>query len=267
MGALDRLLRNPKINRAYSNLNTFQCSRKSIHPLLQLQFYGRRKTIKGITAIKITEHAHTRWNERVGPFIENSSNLEILLSGLIGLPDRLTWISHSIGLIDNDIVFIGDIRSKELVISTFYGRKALHPALNQFQSLKKFNVYSDDHINLSICNEVLGQQVLPPIPVQILQFSGRKTDYCLECYSLVDGEQIFLLKTMKYKIMQDISIINLEKPFQPLLNRSVLFVLHRMGYKEFVLSHLTFHKPESVKESFDLYRKRLSSISKEQMNT
>lgn len=255
MGSIDRLLRKPVIQKAFCILykNNYK---KSIVDKFLFKAEGECWS-EGIRdfSINISAHAFERWNERVGPIYTNFEELEYIIRTLFNLPFRITWLSSSLGAIDSDILFIYEIIDEQVIIKTFYGRKSLQPALNNFKDLRRYN-YSEDTVNLSHTQELLKTQQPPLIPVEIVLFNGRTQSYYIEKYSLEGEKSSIYLKTIINKKIVEVIEIDLSKPQQSIFNRSVLYILHRLGHNKFVLDHLLFHKPEAVHESIEKFELR-----------
>jgi hypothetical protein len=256
MGALSRLLRKPKVTEAYCLLNSNINKKLILIDLVSKQSPGIKQNSMVDKTVYITEHAFLRWNERVGPQYSEAKELEILLNSILSLPFRITWLNPTVGIIDSDIIFISEIINNIVIIKTFYGRKSLNPSLNQFETLRNYNSYEDEKVNLSLPPEILNKQLPPPIPIEIIRFSGRTIEYCLEHYITDENRPFFYLKHIKDSRLQETNAVNITEPKQPLLNRSALYILYLLGYRDFVLDHLTHHKPDAVEESYQKFEEK-----------
>jgi hypothetical protein len=256
MGALLRLLRKPKVTEAYCLLNKNINKQYSLTDLISKQPTGLKQNLRMGKSVHITDHAFMRWNERVGPQYSDVMELENTLNSLIKLPFRITWLNPSVGIIDSEIMFISEVVDNTIIIKTFYGRRSLNPSLNQFESLRNYNYYEDDKVDLSFSPDTLNKQSPPPIPIEIIRFSGRTIDYCLEHYINEEDQTIFYLKHIKDNRLQETNGINITEPKQPLLNRSALYILYMLGYRDFITGHLTHHKPDAVKESYQIFKEK-----------
>ncbi|MDP4163893.1 MAG: hypothetical protein Q8898_12385 [Bacillota bacterium] len=265
MGKFDGLLRRPTITLAFCTLNRRIHTKSSVRKSLGINTQSLKKILR-ITSIQVSDHALERWNERVGPIYSNVQDLEYLLTFLLKMPHRLSWLAPSIGLIDSEIYFVADTIGQTLVIKTFYGRSSLQPSLNQFEAMKRFTYYEDDRLALTIPRHILEEQSPPPVPMELVKFFGRTIEYSLEHYLIKDGS-CFFLKTKKEKLPEEIMEIDITDPEQPLLNRSVLFVLHRLGHEKFVLQHLMHHKPDALQKAFKKYEVKRESRLKDQAHS
>ncbi|WML46737.1 hypothetical protein RCG23_13910 [Neobacillus sp. PS3-34] len=250
MGALDRLLRKVPINNAYCSLYKNEYTKDIVENFMSKKGQLVGKVRNSFSEVKISEHAFERWNQRVGPFFTRVEKLERLVFALLSLPLRIEWLSPSLGIIDSDILFIYEAREETLLIKTFYGRCSFHPSLYQFPVLKKYNLHELEKINLSLPPNILEQQVAPVLPLEVILFNGRTMDYCIETYLVEEQRSCMYLKMIKKGKITEITEIDLNHPEQHLLNRSVLYVLNRLGYQEFVKAHLLHHKPDAVEESY-----------------
>ncbi|MEH7747875.1 hypothetical protein V7659_23065, partial [Neobacillus drentensis] len=159
------------INILYEEMNTYKDTKNILCPS---------------KPILIDHHALERWNERVGPIISLDSlqkSLEIIFRNC---SYRIGQLAHGIGSIDNDIVFTYEHTDKVFKITTFYGRKNLHPTLNQVKNLRRYNLYCNEYVNLALTKEELNRQSLPLIPKEMIHFQGRITSYILEKYIISD---------------------------------------------------------------------------------
>ena len=244
---ISRLTTRTKINNYQSFLNA---SHETCFEQVQRKAQQTRKSrlfLENVQSIQLSEHAAKRWNERVGPFMEEAQ-LIVILNSLLLVPGSIKFINKEEGRIEDDIVFTYFIEEDKIVITTFYGRVSLHPALNNLNLLKRFNYCEQDTYNLDVSQKILDRQRLPLIPEEIIQFNGSKSVYLIEKY--VNGDQDSCL--FFYKVTSDHVAVTMKidpnRPEQPLLTRKTLYILNRLGYADFVIKHLIFHQPEAVKE-------------------
>ncbi|MFB5195944.1 hypothetical protein ACE198_13600 [Neobacillus sp. KR4-4] len=198
--------------------------------------------------ILIDNHGLKRWNERVGPIICLDSlqkSLEIIFRNC---SYRIDQLAHGIGSIDNDIVFTYENTEKLFRITTFYGRKNLHPSLNQVQNLRRYNLYSNEYVNLALTTEEICRQNLPLIPKEMIHFQGRITSYILEKY-LISNRKLpcFLCYSKDNKSNDYYSfVIDLENPEEMMIPNNVLYLLNKLGYSDFILKYFSYHNPEKL---------------------
>ncbi|MEH7502788.1 hypothetical protein V7152_12370 [Neobacillus drentensis] len=203
------------------------------------------------TPILIDNHALERWNERVGPIIGLDSlqkSLEIIFRNCSYRIDKL---DQGIGSIDNNIIFTYEITDNVFRITTFYGRKNLHPTLNHVRNLRKYNLYYNEYVNLALSEEELNKQYFPLIPKEIINFQGRITSYILEKYILSDRKLPCFLCYSKDNKRNDFYsfVIDLEYPEKMPIPKNVLYILNRLGYGDFILKYFTFHNPEKLEKT------------------
>ena len=222
--------------------------------MLNEQIYAFKETksiLSPSTPILIDIHALERWNERVGPIISLTSlqkSLEIIFRNF---PYRINKLDHGIGSIDNDIIFTYEITEKEFRITTFYGRKNIHPTLNHVRNLRKYNLYYNEYVNLALSKEELTKQFFPLIPKEMIHFQGRITSYILEKYILADRKLPCFLCYSKDNKRNDYYsfVIDLENPEKMPIPNNVLYMLNRLGYGDFILNYFTFHNPEKLEKA------------------
>lgn len=147
---------------------------------------------KRTTGIEVNDHGWERWNERIGP---NASLEEInkRIQTIYREPERVIFLSHEFGMIDNDIVFTYTQNKKTLVITTFYGRISLQPALADIDYLKYFNERYQEKLGLLEDENVLAQQLMPPVPKVDMSYRGRWTEYKIEEYALDNDEKVVVI--------------------------------------------------------------------------
>jgi hypothetical protein len=247
MNFKSRFLKKPE---NLKNLNDFQMIKEQYTELIRKRYrtsytYHGREISSKIKEIIVSPHCVKRWNERVGPKL-TKEELISLFNQLLQIPYRITTLSKEIAVIDDDIVFIYKIEEDKMIVLTIYGRLSLKPSLQNLERLKTFNYHHYDRLNLSIPEEVLEKQIVPPIPEEVYLFSGRRTFYRIEKFNCVDGELYYLTTFSNGR--QNLREINLLNPKQPKLNKKVLYVLYSLGYKEFVYKHIQYHNPEKIEK-------------------
>jgi hypothetical protein len=217
----------------------------------QIYNYKDTKTILcPSTPILIDNHALERWNERVGPTISLDSlqkSLEIIFRNC---SYRINKLDQGIGSIDNDIIFTYESTENVFRITTFYGRKTLHPTLNHVRNLRKYNLYYNEYVNLALSEEEINNQYFPLIPKEIINFQGRITTYILEKYIISDRKLPCFLCYNKDNKRNDFFsfVIDLENPQKLPIPNNVLYILNKLGYGEFILNYFTFHNPEKLEK-------------------
>ncbi|WP_078543666.1 hypothetical protein [Litchfieldia alkalitelluris] len=214
----------------------------------KLQLVRKQKLfLDQVQSIRLSEHAAARWNERVGPCV-TEAKLVGILNSLLQVPGSIRLVNHEEGRIDDDIVFTYFIEEGQMVITTFYGRISLRPALNNLNLLKRFNHNEHDSYNLGVSVETLNEQLLPLFPKEIIKYKGSKNVYLIEKYTNTENKScLFFYKVSTGHVTETIKI-DPTKPERALLTRRTLYILFRLGYEDFVLEHLMFHKPEAVQE-------------------
>lgn len=223
---------------------------KDIH-MLNDHIYTFKETkgfLRPSIPIIIDNHAFERWNERVGPTISLDSlqkSLEIIFRHC---PYRIDRLDQGIGSIDKDIIFTYETSDNEFKITTFYGRKHIHPTLNHVRNLRKYNLYYNEYVNLALSTDELTKQYFPLIPKEMIHFQGRITSYILEKYILADRKLPCFLCYSKDNKRNDYYsfVIDLENPEKIPIPNNVLYMLNRLGYGDFILKYFTFHNPEKL---------------------
>ncbi|WP_121616866.1 hypothetical protein [Virgibacillus halodenitrificans] len=198
-----------------------------------------------IKEIVVNPHCVERWNERIGPKLEEEE-LELMFNQLLQIPYRITTLSKEIAIIDDDIVFIYKFEEDKMIILTIYGRLSLKPSLQNLDRLKTFNYHHYDRLNLSIPERVLEEQIIPPIPVELFVFKGTKTFYRIEKFHCVENDIYYLTTFLNGR--QQLRVIDFSNHKQPRLNKKVLYVLYSLGYKDFVYNHTKHYNPEKVEK-------------------
>jgi hypothetical protein len=268
MSFLTKLLRKPIIKNGYSFLGydhvySMETVKKA---LFKNDYYEPLPpTIQSIT---LSKHAWERWNERIGP-PTSFQELTNLLNQLVLINRRITAISDRRGLIDSDILFIYQKKETSIHITTFYGRLSHHPALRNIRDLKAYQLIENERIILSLPSHLLTQQQLPVIPIDYVEFEGRTISYVIQKYrvSINNTERIllFLTETSKFGHIRMLTIDPLDF-FETLLNHSVLYVMLLMGYRDFVMEHLQFYKPDAILKAmqrYDTYLKRRFEVTQQ----
>jgi hypothetical protein len=154
---------------------------------LRLKGYSQRHRYyhshckKKVEGIFLSHHAYYRWNERIGPIMTLQA-LNLMFSSLWEEPDRLILVDQEIGTLDQDIVFTYEIDRGQLVITTFYGRMTLYPALQSMTIGQRLRLPQNDMLDLKIPNQLLQEQLPPHLPYVTLTFSGKKYLYKIEQY-------------------------------------------------------------------------------------
>ncbi|MFC7373063.1 hypothetical protein ACFQPF_15590 [Fictibacillus iocasae] len=139
----------------------------------------------------MTNHAVDRWNERIGPLTVQSF-LEGMLAALWSEPDRILFLDNHVGVIDHEIVFTFEISKHKMIVTTFYGRISLHPALQSVTEWGKLTDGPKDMLNLTVPMDVVVQQLPPLVSCATIWFSGRKYMYKLEKYLYDSDTSSFL---------------------------------------------------------------------------
>jgi hypothetical protein len=198
-------------------------------------------------SIIIDDHCLERWNERVGPKASFSTLQKVLNRIFMSHSYRVRKIDRGVGTIDGDIVFTYEDRDRDLVITTFYGRRSLRPVLNQMISLRIYNLVHKEYVELSLAEDEVRNQQLPPLPREVIEFTGRTTNYCVEKYLIKNKKQPFVFCYIDNKIIR---LINLgEIPFLKTVPKNVLFILFKEGYSKFVLEYFKHHHPTRVEKA------------------
>jgi hypothetical protein len=203
------------------------------------------------TAILIDNHALERWNQRVGPMISLDSLQKSLDIIFRNCSYRIDKLDQGIGSIDNEIIFTYELTKNVFRITTFYGRRNLHPSLNHVRNLRKYNLYNNEYVNLALSEEELNNQYFPLIPKEIINFQGRITTYILEKYILSNRKlPCFLCYSKDNKRNTFYSfVIDLENPEKLPIPNNVLYILNRLGYGDFILKYFSFHNPEKLEKA------------------
>jgi hypothetical protein len=198
-------------------------------------------------SIIIDNHTLERWNERVGPITDFSTLQNVLNRIFLNHSYRVRKIAGDIGTIDGDIVFTYVEKDRKLIITTFYGRKSLRPVLNQMESLRIYNLVNKEFVELSLAeNEVMNQE-LPILPREVIEFSGRTREYCIEKYLMRNQKQPVVFCYLDNKIIR---LINLgEIPHVKTVPKIVLFILYKDGYSSFVMEYFKHHHPTRVEKA------------------
>ena len=190
----------------------------------------------------LSQHATVRWNQRVGP---KTSKFDLQLTLQLLLELGRIEITGDYGIIDNDIIFTYTTdNNNTLTITSFYGRRSITPALNNFDAFRTYTHKQQELINLNISDDKLTKQILPAIPCERMIFKGNRTKYIIDRYKN-DFSRVFLTFVNGRRQDEGFSI-NLYNPKQEKLNNSVLRALSYMGYENFVFEHLYHHKTKSV---------------------
>jgi hypothetical protein len=255
MGSLASLMRKPRIHKAVHFLNIEKAyAKESIYKAIRKNNNSHISFPKN-THIELTYHATERWNERIGPIIKQQ-DLYKLLNKMLIIPNRIKMISNVRGLIDSDILFTYEMKQNTILITTFYGRISLQPALGNPRELKFLKYKQNERIHLNSSVDTINNQQLPIIPIEFTIFEGRTTTYQLEKYRVIDEKKVIPIlycKEIKNSVLKRIIEIDPANPYCPILNRSVLYILDYLDYKQFVRIHLEFHKPAEVKKAMEKY--------------
>lgn len=198
------------------------------------------------SSVFISEHAHARWNERVGPKIEYETLCQMMNVLILEL-HRVEFINHQFALIDDEIVFIyeKDVKNNQLLILTFYGRISVLPFLMNIEALRKFNLKNDELINLKVADRIVVEQKFPIIPCEILRFDERRNSFLLEKYKGENGFFLYLFKidSTGKCITEQIDLKNPYKTF----NRKVLKAIEMLGFSDFIAEHKKYYKNKMSK--------------------
>lgn len=207
--------------------------------------HNRLPAVSTALTVYIDTHAYMRWIERISP-CPHLQLLRIKLQQLLSL-GRISLSPKGWGFIDHDILFGYKLVGQKLIFQTFLGRVSLVPALGNYKAVRRFISTQHDRLDLTISKHILKRQCLPLIPKERIQFSGNRNHYGLEEYAftLPNGRQntLFLLETNK-EYETAIQLIDPAQPYGSKLYRSVLALLFQMGYQEFVLEHVLYHKQD-----------------------
>ncbi|WP_159887973.1 hypothetical protein [Paenibacillus puerhi] len=199
------------------------------------------KTRKVMDA-EVSQHAADRWNERVGPIV-TKSELVGIIGYLMNQPERIEFLSSTVGLMDRDIIFTYERMGHVIMISTFYGRLSEQPILNNFAAFRHFNRYERQRVDLGITKDRLQAQMLPPIPRQTMLCKGRRNHYRLEEYMVSEGSYITIEirdglsgRRRRWGFLVD------EQPHGVLMNKSIQRALCMMGFGKWVnkYAHLSW---------------------------
>jgi|GEM_PF-5928864 len=211
-------------------------------------------TFSTIKSILVTDHAMSRWNERVGPIMDKASLEQALTSRY--------WcfsLTENEGVIDDDIIFTFKMdENGSLVITTFYGRRSLNFLLNQFSELRNYNKYYEEKIDLSIPIETLEKQILPPIPCETMTFKGNWTKYYVEKYA-DDSSTLLFIHVLCGDNCGDIIKIDVNLPPISKLSKSTLRALHLMGYSEYVYQYISLFKESQLQNYLRKQQLRISA--------
>ncbi|MBH0164083.1 hypothetical protein IHV12_04105 [Fictibacillus sp. 7GRE50] len=163
---------------------------------LRLKGYSQRHRYyhsfckKKVGGIYLTHHAFYRWNERIGPIMTLQA-LNLMFASLWEEPDRLILVDQEIGTLDQDIVFTYELDRGQLVITTFYGRMSLYPALQGMTNGQRLKLPQNDMLDLKISKQLLQNQLPPQLPYVTLIFSGKRFMYKIEQYLYDPLKQVF----------------------------------------------------------------------------
>ncbi len=134
---------------------------------------------KNIRTLYITKHAAYRWNIRIGPNMSLVS-LQSFMNTLWCEPERMVIVGRNTAIIDNEIVFTFKVENDSMIVTTFYGRISILPALQSITNLHKLNDYPHQLLDLYLPEHVLRHQMLPILPMNSMMFSGSRFSYKLE---------------------------------------------------------------------------------------
>lgn len=157
------------------------------------------KRVKGLNAtqvkfkkkqfeIRLRDHAHKRWNERIGPKISYKS-LYYIIKRLFQEPDRIIFLDKDFGLIDNDILFTYYKKRNIIHVTTFYGRVQKRPYLANLVEIRKWNARNKDAISLKLSDEELLLENLPLIAEKCVYFEDKGKKYKVEEFYNEKGEK------------------------------------------------------------------------------
>ncbi|WP_182102453.1 hypothetical protein [Niallia taxi] len=158
----------------------------------QIHYDFTQRLKKRMPSIEVNDHGWERWNERIGPHA-SLDEINNRIQALYREPERIVFLSHEFGMIDNEIVFTYMQKKKTVVITTFYGRISLQPALADIDYLKYFNERYQEKLGLFEDNEVLSRQLMPPVPKVDMSYRGRWTEYKIEEYALDNNEKVVVI--------------------------------------------------------------------------
>lgn len=193
--------------------------------------------------ISISDHAFSRWNQRVSKEA-NIHELTNRLNYLNQTLSRIDFSSATVGVIDNDIVFTYVQSGLSVVITTFYGRISQKHVLANFENLQHFNMIEDDSVDLNLSEDLLDHLVTLPLPAQRIVFNGSQAKYVLDEFR--DAQRsLFVLASesstqKKLKFFYSDQLKNVE------LEHSVRKALTIMGHEALVM--------DQIEEQYSLIR-------------
>jgi len=198
-------------------------------------------------------HAIQRWNERICTVVPPQQLLTLIRQ--VYFLGRIHISKAGWGVIDNEILFGYRLKGNRLIIQTFLGRISLIPHLANYPSVLRFNQLHKDRINLHIPSHVLHKQKPPPIPKEVIHFSGQNYHYKMEEYTYYDEgntqNYLYYISIREKAAISPFSIrhfriIDISNPFVSALTRKALYVLFKKGHIDFILKHILFNKPDRV---------------------
>lgn len=107
-------------------------------------------------------------------------SLRSYMNTLWSEPERVIIIGRNTGIIDNEIVFTFEVENSSMIVTTFYGRISILPALQSITNLHKLDDYPHQLLDLYLPEHVLRHQKLPILPMNSMMFSGSRFSYKLE---------------------------------------------------------------------------------------
>ena len=136
----------------------------------------------------ITNHAFTRWNERVGPIVSHLELNNLLKYICLFEPERvervrakqLNGTEFDYFILDKEVIAIFTIENGVLIVHTFLGRLSLKPQLQNIKALYTFNVIGRDNTDLQVDADILHNQQSPFGPTKALIINKTSTFYQFE---------------------------------------------------------------------------------------
>lgn len=185
--------------------------------------------------ISISDHAFTRWNERVSRE-SNISKLTNTLNYLNQSLARIDFATSSVGVIDNDIVFTYVQSDRSIIITTFYGRISQKNVLANFENLQHFNMIEDDSVNLQLNDELLDKLVTLPLPAQRMIFKGSQARYVLD--EFCDAHRSLFILTVESSTKNQLKFFYSDRLKKLTLEHSVRRALVLMGKEKLILEQI-----------------------------
>lgn len=234
------------------------------------------KLLNGIKEVEVDFHALERWNQRVGPIITHEVLTNIFKVAILINPDRILVLERGLAILDNEIVFSFEVKDSLLTVTTFFGRISLNPVLLNVDTLRKYNLHSQEEINLVIDDKVIEQQELPFAPSSVIEFmdsnnlpnllfyfqgldnnGGKRNFY----YHLIRKTEIVDIKGHKDTVNEQtenigewlVKHIDLSHPKRFNLTEIQLHVLGLLGNNKFILNYMSHKDPDRLNKLHDTH--------------